>query len=252
MAEELAPFPRQALGVKNPYNAEALAAMKAATPARICVGRVGPRPPVEAWLSFRWDEGLARDAVWGRVPDELLKEVGIEVRVDSACESKQDYLAHPESGGELAEAAEKTLLERCKMSPDVQVFVTDGLSSLAVEANLKDLLPALRDGFEGEGLKMGTPFFVDMGRVRLLNAVGRILKPKVAVNLIGERPGLVTQTCISAYLAYQPKPGDTDAERNCISNIYDKGLNPLEAAAQIVDMAMKMIDQKVSGTKLKL
>jgi len=86
----------------------------------------------------------------------------------------------------------------------------------------------------------------------MLNDVGRVLNADVAVMLIGERPGLVTQTSMSAYLAYQPKPGHTDAERNCISNIYGKGLNPLEAAAQIVDMAKKMLEQKVSGVKLKL
>jgi len=252
MSDVLEAFPRDAIWVKNPHDQEALEAMHAATPGRICVGRVGPRPPVEPWLSFRWDEALAKDAVFGGVPDEFLKENGLGVRVQSVCDEKRDYLAHPEKGGEFSAEAEATLLEKCKKNPTVQVFVSEGLSSLSVLENVPVLLPAILDGFKGAGIETGTPFFVDLGRVRMLNDVGRVLNADVAVMLIGERPGLVTQTSMSAYLAYQPKPGHTDAERNCISNIYGKGLNPLEAAAQIVDMAKKMLEQKVSGVKLKL
>ncbi len=252
MSDVLEAFPRDAIWVKDPYNKEALEAMHDSTPARICVGRVGPRPPVEPWLSFRWDEALAKDAVFGVIPDDFLQKVGINVRVQSSCEAKRDYLAHPEKGGVLLPEAEQVLVENCKMSPKAQVFVSEGLSSLSILENLPTLLPAILDGFKSAGIETGTTFFVDLGRVRMLNDVGRVLKPEIAVMLIGERPGLVTQTSLSAYIAYKPQPGHTDAERNCISNIYSKGLNPLEAAAQIVDIAKRMLEQKTSGVGLKL
>jgi len=252
MKDELKPFERGKIGVKNPYDKAALQAMVDATPARICLGREGPRPPIEAWLSFRWDEAVAKDAVFGMVSDAYLKKCKIPVRVSTSCVDKRDYLGHPEKGGIFTDEAVKVLKDKCVAKPQVQIVVSEGLSFLAVEENVDVLLPALLDGLKADKLKVGTLVFADYGRVRLLNDVGRVLDPDVAIILIGERPGLVTQTSLSAYLAYKPKPGDTDANRNCISNIYKKGLSPLEAAPVIVDMVKRMLDQKISGVPLKL
>ena len=249
---ELKEFGHRELGVKNPYNREALEAMMEATPARIATGRVGSRPPVEAWLSFRLDEASAKDAIWSRISDEFLTEHGVGLRTSTICTDKHDYLGHPEKGGILTREAEEAILAHCTKGAQIQVFISEGLSSSAVMENLPDLLPALKHGFETAGLTFGTPFYVDNGRVRLLNDVCRVLQPEVAIMLIGERPGLVTQTSLSAYMAYKAKMTDTDGERNCISNIYKLGLNPMEAAAAIVDIAKRMLDQKVSGIALKL
>jgi ethanolamine ammonia-lyase small subunit len=249
---ELKAFEHRAIGVKNPYNREALEAMMKATPARIATGRVGSRPPVDAWLSFRLDEASAKDAIWTRISDEFLTKNGVALRVSTVCADKLDYVGHPEKGGILTKEAEEAILAHCKKGAQVQVFISEGLSSSAVMENLPDLLPALKHGFEAAGISFGTPFYVDNGRVRLLNDVCRVLQPEVAIMLIGERPGLVTQTSLSAYLAYKAKMTDTDGERNCISNIYPLGLNPMEAAATVVDMAKRMLDQKVSGVALKL
>lgn len=249
---ELRAFERGILGVKRPYDREALAALAGATAARICVGREGARPPVEAWLAFRLDEAAAKDTIWTRVPDELLASCGIKIRVSTICQDKRDYLAHPAKGGILDKEAEAVLLAQCPRGARVQVFASEGLSSMAIMENLPDLLPALRQGFGAAGIELGTVFFVDNGRVRLLNDVCRVLQPEVAIMLIGERPGLVTQTSLSAYFAYKAGMNDTDGERNCISNIYSKGLNPMEAAATIVDMTRRMLQQKVSGVALKL
>jgi ethanolamine ammonia-lyase small subunit len=248
---DLRPFERGAIGVKHPFNGEALEALARATPARICVGREGARPPVEAWLAFRLDEASAKDAIWNRVPDDFLERCGIGVRVSTVCADKREYLAHPEKGGILSSEAERTLADKCAKGARVQVFASEGLSSMAIQENLPDLLPALRHGFAAAGIGMGTLFFADNGRVRLLNDVCRVLDPEVAIILIGERPGLVTQSSLSAYFAYKAKMSDTDGERNCISNIYSKGLHPIEAAAAIVDTAKRMLDQKVSGIVFK-
>ncbi len=211
---ELKEFGHRELGVKNPYNREALEAMMEATPSRIATGRVGSRPPVGAWLSFRLDEAAAKDAVWTRISDEFLTEHGVGLRVETICTDKHEYLAHPEKGGILTKEAETAILAHCTKGAQIQVFMSEGLSSSAVMENLPDLLPALKHGFETAGLTFGTPFYVDNGRVRLLNDVCRVLQPEVAIMLIGERPGLVTQTSLSAYMAYRAKMTDTDGERN--------------------------------------
>lgn len=249
---ELKAFERGTIGVKKPYDRQALEALAHSTAARICVGREGARPPVDAWLAFRLDEASAKDAIWNKVPEDFLKRCGLDIRVSTICQDKRDYLAHPAKGGVLSQEAEASLLAKCKKGAQVQVFVSEGLSSMAIEENLPDLLPTLKQGFDAAGIEMGTIFYVDNGRVRLLNDVFRVLQPEVAIMLIGERPGLVTQSSLSAYFAYRAKASDTDGERNCISNIYSKGLNPMEAAATIVEMTKRMLLQKLSGVALKL
>ena len=58
---------------------------------------------------------------------------------------------------------------------------------------------------------------------------------------------------MSAYMAYHPRSGHTDAERDVICNIYDGGgTNPLEAGAYALQLAQKMIRGHASGVKLKL
>jgi ethanolamine ammonia-lyase small subunit len=88
-------------------------------------------------------------------------------------------------------------------------------------------------------------------RVGVLNDIGDLLDPTVAVLLIGERPGLATAVSLSAYLAYRPRPGHTDAQRNLISNIHDRGVTPEDAARRIVALAQKMIRMQTSGVAVK-
>jgi ethanolamine ammonia-lyase small subunit len=71
------------------------------------------------------------------------------------------------------------------------------------------------------------------------------------VLLIGERPGLATVESLSAYLAYRPRPGDTDARRNLISNIHARGVPPQAAAPRILALADKMRQAQTSGVAVK-
>ena len=88
-------------------------------------------------------------------------------------------------------------------------------------------------------------------RVGVLNEIGELLDPGVAVLLIGERPGLATADSLSAYLAYRPQPGDTDARRNLISNIHARGVPPADAAPRLVALCRQLLQARQSGVSVK-
>lgn len=244
---------RRTPGVVNPIDPEGLRALMATTPTRIGVGRAGPRPRTAALLLFQADHGVTQDALFQEVNPKLLEEMGlfvIESQVSSS--NRQEYLKRPDLGRKLTDEAKRILNERCVKKPDVQIFVGDGLSGAAIDHNLSKILPVLKQGLQAAGLSIGTPFFVKNARVGLLNDVNSIVDAKVCVLLIGERPGLARAESMSIYLGYRPKSDSTDANRDAICNIYEGGLNPLEAGALAVQIIQKMIKYETSGVDLKL
>jgi ethanolamine ammonia-lyase small subunit len=88
-------------------------------------------------------------------------------------------------------------------------------------------------------------------RVGVLNEIGELLNPRVVVLLIGERPGLATAESLSAYMAYRPHEGHSDADRNLISNIHPRGVTSTQAAARILNLAGQMMKAGVSGFSIK-
>jgi ethanolamine ammonia-lyase small subunit len=120
-----------------------------------------------------------------------------------------------------------------------------------VAAQVPPLLPLLRDGATQRGWSFGQPFVLRHCRVGVLNDVGELLDPQVAVLLIGERPGLATAESLSAYMAYRPRPGDTDAQRNLISNIHTRGVSRADAARRILALADQMMRARASGVGVK-
>ncbi len=245
------PAARQRPGIEKPINPDGLRALMAATPARIGVGRSGPRPRTAASLLFLADHGVTQDALMHAVDPDLLEELGL-FSVESQAADRQTYLKRPDLGRKLTEAAKAVLRDRCTKNPDVQIFVGDGLSGAAIEHNLRQIMPVLQQGLNSAGLSMVKPFFVKNARVGLLNDVNAIVDAKVCAILIGERPGLARAQSMSIYLGYRPRPDSTDANRDAICNIYEGGLNPLEAGAHAVQLIQKMIRDKASGVELKL
>jgi ethanolamine ammonia-lyase small subunit len=223
----------------------------AATPARIGVGRCGPRPRTATNLLLLADHGVTQDALMHAVDADLLEELGLFC-VESMAADRQTYLKRPDLGRKLTEAARAVLRDRCTKNPDVQIFVGDGLSGAAIEHNLRQIMPVLQEGLSSAGLSMGTPFFVKNARVGMLNDVNGIVDAKVCAILIGERPGLARAQSMSIYLGYRPRPDSTDANRDAICNIYEGGFNPLEAGAHAVQLIQEMIRDKASGIELKL
>src|SRR5262249_52285147 len=139
----------------------------------------------------------------------------------------------------------------CPAAADVQVVIGDGLSVAAVVKQVPPLLPLLAEEVKAKGWTFGRPFAVRYCRVGVLNDVGELLDPSVVVLLIGERPGLATAESLSAYLAYRPRPGHTDAQRNLISNIHARGVSVEDAARRIVALAEKMRQRQTSGVTVK-
>jgi len=139
----------------------------------------------------------------------------------------------------------------CPEEATLQIVIGDGLSVTAVAAQVPPLLPlVVREG-QKRGWKLGQPFVVRYCRVGTMNDIGELLHPTVVVLLIGERPGLATAESLSAYMAYRPKSGDQDANRNLISNIHQRGVSVEAAANRIIRFTALMMQEQQSGVRLK-
>ncbi len=238
------------IGVQQPHRAEVLAELKRSTAARVCTGRAGPRPRTLALLRFLADHSRSKDTVLKEVPEEWVKTQGL-LEVRSEISDKNLYLTRPDMGRRLSLEAIDALKAKCVANPDVQVVVSDGLSTDAITVNYEEILPPLLSGLKQAGLKVGTPFFVRYGRVKIEDQIGEILGAKVVILLVGERPGLGQSESLSCYAVYSPRVATTvEADRTCISNIHQGGTPPVEAAAVIVDLAKRMLEQKASGINM--
>ncbi len=237
--------------IPKPVFQEGTSELTSSTPARIGVWRTGTRPLTKTMLKLQFDHAAAIDAVGGEVLEKTLQEFDL-FTVETCYENKEVYLKRPDKGRVLTDAAVQTIKEKCKHRPQVQIVVSDGLSACAVETNLKDVYPALLDSLRINNLTPGTPFFVKGGRVACMDHIGEILEPEVLVLLIGERPGLVSASSLSAYMCYRPRKGIVESDRNVISNIHPLGTPPVEAGAHIGTVLRKMLEQKLSGVKLEL
>lgn len=238
------------IGVENPNRADVLTELRRSTAARVCTGRAGPRPRTQALLRFLADHSRSKDTVLKEVPEEWVKAQGL-LEVRSEISDKNLYLTRPDMGRRLSPEAIEALKAQCLANPDVQVVVSDGLSTDAITANYEEILPPLLAGLKQAGLKVGTPFFVRYGRVKIEDQIGEILGAKVVILLVGERPGLGQSESLSCYAVYSPRVATTvEADRTCISNIHQGGTPPVEAAAVIVDLAKRMLEQKASGINM--
>jgi ethanolamine ammonia-lyase small subunit len=239
--------------VKNPKDPAALTELIKSTSARIGVGRTGPRYNTASLLLFQGDHAITQDALYRDVDQKLLDEFGMFTVQTNITGGKEQFLLRPDLGRQLSEDAKRVIAEKCIKNPNVQLVVGDGLSAAAIEANLRQIFPVIKQGVQAAGLTFGTPFHIKYCRVGALNDIGEAIKPDVVILLIGERPGLGRAESMSAYMGYKPKSGDSDADRDVVCNIFENGgTNPLEAGAFVVQIAQKMRQNQASGVKLKL
>jgi ethanolamine ammonia-lyase small subunit len=226
------------------------------TPARLMEGRSGASYRTATQLQLRADHAAARDAVQAEL--DLSAHLGREFierwqvfEVSTRAASKPEYLLRPDLGRTLDEAARSAIREQCSHSSDLQIVIGDGLSVAAVSAQVPGLLPLLFKGARERDWSAGRPFAIRHCRVGVMNEIGELLAPGAVVLLVGERPGLATAESLSAYLAYRPRHGHTDANRNVVSNIHQNGVPLTEAAARILNLVHAMLKERTSGVHLK-
>lgn len=230
--------------------------IRARTPARVLADRAGAAYRTSTQLELRRAHAAARDAV--RTELDLDRDLGAEFvkawslfEISTQARSKDEYLLRPDLGRRLNDESARTVLARCPPKADLQIVIGDGLSVTAVVAQVPRLMPLVVRLAEAQGWSLGQPFVVRYCRVGLMNHVGGLLSPQVVVMLIGERPGLATAESLSAYMAFQPGAGHSDAHRNLISNIHSRGVSVEDAAHRIVRLAGQMMRQMSSGVNLK-
>jgi ethanolamine ammonia-lyase small subunit len=235
---------------------DALRKIRERTPARILAGRAGAAYRTSTQLELREAHAAARDAVRAELDLESIFVAPFIKRwnlfeVCTEARSKEEYLLQPDLGRRLNDASRQELVRRCSHEADLQIAIGDGLSVTAVAAQVPSLLPLLDEGARARGWTTGNPFVIRHCRVGVLNEIGELLSPKVAVLLIGERPGLATAESLSAYMAYQPGKTHTDANRNLISNLHSRGLSPHAASKRILNLAAQMMALRISGFSIR-
>ncbi len=226
------------------------------TPARIALGRAGAALPTRQVLELALAHACARDAVHapfdaasmaGRIAD-----LGYEtLSVKSAAGDRNAYLQRPDLGRRLSDDSRRLLDGRPKGRSDIVFVVADGLSSAAVHAHVVPLLRALRIHIEEGGWSVGPVVLASQARVALGDEVGESLAARMAMVLVGERPGLSSPDSLGAYLTLDPVVGRSDAERNCVSNIRPAGLAYDRAAFKLAWLMREAFRRAATGVALK-
>lgn len=237
--------------VNDLENGEKFRRMKEKTPARLGSGRAGPRYKTLTMLRFRADHAAAKDAVWMELDDSFAKENDL-LPTKTRCESKEEYLTRPDLGRCFDEHNAKAIKGVIDTPPRVQLVVGDGLSGAAIAANAMDCLAAIKDGLKARNIQTGKDIFVKYCRVGAGDAIGDITGCELVCVLVGERPGLVTDKSMSAYLTYRPHTGVSESSRTVVSNIHAQGTPAVEAGAYIAELIETLLNKKVSGVALHL
>ena len=235
----------------SPQDKERFAKMKAKTPARLGSGKAGARYKTLTMLRFRADHAAAQDAVFSQVAEDFGEKNGM-LSVCTKCHSKDEYLTRPDLGRCFDEETQEIIRQGLPHSPKVQIVVGDGLSSAAITANAMDCLGSLRDGLKLRHIETGKPLFVRYCRVGAGDAVGDVTDCELVCVLVGERPGLVTDKSMSAYITYKPHTGVSESSRTVVSNIHAQGTPAVEAGAYIAELIETILKRKVSGVGLHL
>lgn len=228
--------------------------LRSLTSARIGLNKAGGSLTTKEMLAFRKDHALARDAVWTELDCdslyESLKSLGLSVMtLSSQANSREEYIKKPEFGRALSQKSVWELDRVKKEKFDLSITIADGLSALAIERHAFNFIK--------EFVSMVSQFsiapisIVKQGRVAISDEIGERLKAKLSIILIGERPGLTSPDSLGIYLTYQPKAGNTDEKRNCISNIRNGGLSYEFAANKLAFIATESMWRKLSGVDLK-
>lgn len=243
--------------MKAPRILADLRELQRVTSARIGLPRAGASIATREMLQFDLDHARARDAV--HLPldvaalDAALRQLGLEaLAVNSAAGDRTRYLQRPDLGRRLDDISrDRVQAASGEGAPDLALVVGDGLSARAIHENAVPLLAALLPLVKARGWRTAPLVVAEQARVALADEIGELFSARLAVILIGERPGLSAADSLGIYLTYAPRRGCTDAQRNCISNVRAGGLDCSEAATLLDNLIASAFAKGLSGVELK-
>jgi ethanolamine ammonia-lyase small subunit len=236
---------------KLPARDDPWQALRRHTAARIGLGRVGASMPTAELLRFGLAHAAARDAVHGALDGAALagalQAQGFDaLQVSSMAPDRQAYLLRPDLGRSLHPDS-RALLQQAPRA-DIALVIADGLSAQAATRHALPVAMLLRAALGG----WPAPVIVaQQGRVALGDDIGAALGARLAIVMLGERPGLSSPDSLGIYLTWSPRPGRMDSERNCISNVRPAGLDYAAAARKLYFLMTQALLRQTSGVMLK-
>ena len=237
--------------MKDMLPADPWQALRAHTAARIGLGRVGASMPTAELLRFGLAHAQARDAVHGRLDSVALagalKAEGLaSLQVKSMAPDRERYLLRPDLGRCLDPESRQLLADAPRA--DIALVIADGLSAQAAMRHALPVALLLRDALGGWPAPV---IIAQQGRVALGDDIGAALGARLAIVMLGERPGLSSPDSLGIYLTWGPTPGRMDSERNCISNVRPAGLGYAAAAHKLHFLVGQSLRRQLSGVALK-
>lgn len=225
--------------------------LRSHTAARIGLGRVGASMPTAELLRFGLAHAQARDAVHSALDvaalAQALQAAGFQtMQVKSMAPDRQTYLLRPDLGRRI-DPESQLLLEQAPRV-DIALVIADGLSAQAAARHALPVAMLLRDAL---GRWPAPIVIAQLGRVALGDDIGAALGARLAIVMLGERPGLSSPDSLGIYLTWGPRPGRMDSERNCISNVRPEGLSYAAAAHKLHYLVGQALQRQLSGVALK-
>ncbi len=228
--------------------------LKQFTNARVALRTSGVSICTEELLAFKLAHARAVDAVWTnwnrtKINDEL-KLLGIEsILLESEAGSRMHYVQNPQSGCRINEPSHQ-LIQSLKNENSISIILADGLSPIAAQEQGSKLIACLVEELGALAMNIHPIFICTNGRVAIGDSIGEITKSKIAIVIIGERPGLTTPQSLGMYITLNPTSTSTNANRNCISNIHPEGLSIEQASIECKQLIEKMLKHNISGYQL--
>jgi ethanolamine ammonia-lyase small subunit len=226
--------------IENPWTQ-----LREFTAARIALGRAGHSLPTRELLAFQLAHAKARDAVHDALDVRSFPRLN-PILLKSLARDRITYLRRPDLGRRLdPESADRFT----RGEWDAVLIVADGLSATAVHRHAIPLIDSLKANLH-DTWRVAPICIVEQGRVAIGDEIGERVGAKLAVVLIGERPGLSSPDSLGVYLTWSPRIGRTDAERNCVSNIRPEGLDPALAGRRVAGLMRAARDRQLTGVGL--
>jgi ethanolamine ammonia-lyase small subunit len=236
------------LNRKDPW-----ARYRAVTRARIGLGRSGDALPTTAQLAFQLAHACARDAVqaavnFAQIEAQLAPLPVLHVR--SRVSTRDEYLRRPDLGRRLTDDSRRLLGAAAEDDDwDVLFVIADGLSAAAIVAHAASVLAGCLERLPG--WRIAPIVCAEQARVAIGDEIGQIMKARLCVLLIGERPGLSVADSLGVYLTWNPHIGVVDSERNCVSSIHANGLGYARASDTTVWLIKQAFLRQLTGVGLK-